>query len=70
MVSVKQLHPVFFGEISGIDVSRPLSPADHKAIVDAIDDCGAVVVDAKNNLWISSRLKGKLRVSAVPTDGP
>lgn len=43
MVSVKQLHPVFFGEISGIDVSRPLSPADHKAIVDAIDRYAVVV---------------------------
>ena len=43
MVSVKQLHPVFFGEISGIDVSRPLSPADHKAIVDAIDRHAVVV---------------------------
>lgn len=43
MVSVKQLHPVFFGEISGIDVSRPLSPADHKAVVDAIDRHAVVV---------------------------
>jgi alpha-ketoglutarate-dependent 2,4-dichlorophenoxyacetate dioxygenase len=43
MVSVKQLHPVFFGEISGIDVSRPLNPADHKAIVEAIDRYAVVV---------------------------
>lgn len=47
-----------------------LGPEKGFKIVDAIDDCGAVVVDAKNNLWISSRLKGKLRVSGVPTDGP
>ncbi|MCX7361126.1 MAG: TauD/TfdA family dioxygenase [Alphaproteobacteria bacterium] len=43
MVSVKQLHPLFFGEISGVDVSRPLSAADHKAIVDAIDRYAVVV---------------------------
>ena len=43
MVSVKQLHPLFVGEISGIDVSRPLSPSDHKAIVDAIDRYAVVV---------------------------
>jgi len=43
LVSVKQLHPVFFVEISGIDVSRPLSPAGHKAIVDAIDRYAVVV---------------------------
>ena len=43
MVSVKQLHPLFVGEISGIDVSLPLSPPDHKAIVDAIDRYAVVV---------------------------
>ena len=43
MVSVKQLHPLFVGEISGIDVSRPLSPSDHRAIVDAIDRYAVVV---------------------------
>ena len=43
MVSVKQLHPLFVGEVSGIDVSRPLSPPDHKAIVDAIDRYAVVV---------------------------
>jgi thiamine biosynthesis lipoprotein len=47
-----------------------LGPEKGFKIVDAIDDCGAVVVDAKNNLWVSSRLKGKLRVSGVPTDAP
>lgn len=43
MISVKQLHPLFFGEISGVDISCPLSPADHKAIVDAIDRHAVVV---------------------------
>jgi thiamine biosynthesis lipoprotein len=46
-----------------------LGPEKGFKIVDGIDDCGAVVVDAKNNLWVSSRLKGKLRISGVPTDG-
>lgn len=48
MVSVKQLHPLFVGEISGIDVSRPLSPSDHKAIVDAIDRYAVVVFHGQN----------------------
>ena len=47
MVSVKQLHPLFVGEISGIDVSLPLSPPDHKAIVDAIDRYAVVVFDGQ-----------------------
>ena len=48
MVSVKQLGPVFFAEISGVDVSQPLSPADHAAIVNAIDKHAVVVFRGQN----------------------
>ncbi len=40
------------------------------ALIESIDDVGAVIVDAKNNLWVSKRLQGKLYVSGVPTDAP
>ena len=43
MMAVKQLHPLFFGEISGIDLAAPLQPADHKAIADAIGRYAVVV---------------------------
>ena len=43
MVSVKQLHPLFFAEISGIDVARPLTAADQKEIAEAIDRHAVVV---------------------------
>src|SRR5882672_1976817 len=33
-VSVRQIHPVFVGEVSGIDIARPLAP-DEVAAVDA-----------------------------------
>jgi thiamine biosynthesis lipoprotein len=46
-----------------------LGPKEGFALVDSIDGVGAVVVDAKNNLWVSSRLKGKLIVTGAPTDG-
>ncbi|QQS12514.1 MAG: TauD/TfdA family dioxygenase [Rhodospirillales bacterium] len=36
-ISVKRLHPLFFGEVSGVDLSAPLTGADRKAIADAID---------------------------------
>jgi thiamine biosynthesis lipoprotein len=46
-----------------------LGPEKGMKLVESIDGCGAVVVDAKNNLWVSKRLEGKLKVTAVPTDG-
>ena len=30
---------------------------------------GAVIIDAKNNLWVSKRLEGKLHITGVPTGG-
>jgi alpha-ketoglutarate-dependent 2,4-dichlorophenoxyacetate dioxygenase len=31
-VNIRQLHPVFVGEVSGIDITRPLAPAEVAAI--------------------------------------
>ena len=42
-VSIRQIHPVFVGEVSGIDISRPLS-RDEVAAVDAgMDRCAVLV---------------------------
>jgi thiamine biosynthesis lipoprotein len=38
-------------------------------LVESIEDCGAVIVDAKNKVWISERLKGKVQMLRAPTDG-
>jgi thiamine biosynthesis lipoprotein len=38
-------------------------------LVESIDDCGAVIVDENNRVWISRRLEGKLKVLRPPTDG-
>lgn len=35
-VSIRQIHPVFVGEVSGVDISRPLSPEDVAAIEDGM----------------------------------
>jgi thiamine biosynthesis lipoprotein len=40
------------------------------ALVESIEDCGAVIVDADNKVWISRRLKEKLHVLRAPSDGP
>jgi thiamine biosynthesis lipoprotein len=47
-----------------------LGPEKGLKLVESLDGVGAVIVDAKNNLWVSKRLQGKLRVVAPPTDGP
>jgi FAD:protein FMN transferase len=47
-----------------------LGPEKGLKLVESLDDVGAVIVDAHNNVHISKRLEGKLRITAVPTDAP
>ena len=51
-----------------------MGPKDGLALVESLDasvgGVGAVIVDDKNNLWVSKRLQGKLIVTGVPTDAP
>jgi FAD:protein FMN transferase len=47
-----------------------LGPQKGLKLVESLDGVGAVIVDAHNNVHISKRLEGKLRVTAVPTDAP
>ena len=46
-----------------------LGPEKGSKLCESVDGCGAVIVDAKNNLWVTKRLEGHLKVTAVPTDG-
>lgn len=46
-----------------------LGPKEGLALVESIDGVGAVVVDAKNEVWISKRLQGALKITGAPTDG-
>lgn len=46
-----------------------LGPEKGLALVESLDDVGAVIVDAKNNLWVSKRLRGKLELVAAPSEG-
>lgn len=45
-----------------------LGPEKGLALVESIEDCGAVIVDAKNKVWISKRLEGKVVMLRQPTD--
>jgi thiamine biosynthesis lipoprotein len=46
-----------------------LGPERGIALVESLDDVGAVVVDAKNNVHVSRRLERHVRVIHAPTDG-
>lgn len=46
-----------------------LGPQKGLELVESLDGVGAVIVDAKNNLWVSKRLHGKLQVVGVPGEG-
>jgi FAD:protein FMN transferase len=46
-----------------------LGPEKGLALVESLDDCGAVIVDEHNKVWVSKRLEGKLQILREPTDG-
>lgn len=46
-----------------------LGPEKGLKLVESIDDCGAVIVDERNKLWISDRLKSRLQVFRLPSEG-
>jgi alpha-ketoglutarate-dependent 2,4-dichlorophenoxyacetate dioxygenase len=42
-VTIRQLHPVFFGEVSGVDISQPIAPDDVAAIEAGMDRYAVLV---------------------------
>ncbi len=46
-----------------------LGPEKGLALVESLDGVGAVIVDAKNRVWTSKRLEGRVRPVHPPTDG-
>lgn len=47
-----------------------LGPVEGLALVDSLPDVGAVIVDAKNQIHVSPRLEGKVKITRQPTDAP
>jgi FAD:protein FMN transferase len=45
-----------------------LGPEEGLKLVESLDGVGAVIVDAKNRVFISERVKGKVKVLKPPTD--
>jgi len=47
-----------------------LGPDKGLELVESIDDCGAVIVDADNKVYVSKRLQGLVQLTKPPTDAP
>jgi alpha-ketoglutarate-dependent 2,4-dichlorophenoxyacetate dioxygenase len=69
-VTIKPLHPVFAGEVSGVDLRQPISRADAKAIDDGMNRYAVLVFhgqDITDEQQIAfSKNFGALEVSARP----
>lgn len=46
-----------------------LGPKKGLELVESLDDCGAVIVDAKNQVHVSKRLEGLVKILRPPTEG-
>ncbi len=46
-----------------------LGPEQGLPIVESLEGVGALIVDAKNKVWISKRLEGRVKVLSEPSDG-
>jgi FAD:protein FMN transferase len=51
------------------DAAFILGPKKGIALVDSYPDCSTMIVDAKNQVWMSKSLEGKLQRTTPPTDG-
>jgi FAD:protein FMN transferase len=47
-----------------------LGPVEGLKLVEATEGAGAVIVDAKNQVWVSKRMEGKVIKTGYPTDAP
>lgn len=46
-----------------------LGPEKGLELIESMDDVGAVIVDSKNQVHVSEKMKGKVRIARAPTDG-
>jgi alpha-ketoglutarate-dependent 2,4-dichlorophenoxyacetate dioxygenase len=47
-ISIRQIHPLFVGEVSGVDLRRPLAPDEVAAIEAGMDRCAVLVFRDQN----------------------
>lgn len=70
MIQVKQLHPLFVGEVSGVDLSKPVDTATMDALVEAWDRYAVLVlrdqdIDDAQQLAFSERFGPLAKTSRI-----
>jgi alpha-ketoglutarate-dependent 2,4-dichlorophenoxyacetate dioxygenase len=70
MIQVTQLHPLFVGEVSGVDLSKPVDDATRQALIEAWDTYGVLVlrdqdIDDAQQLAFSETLGSLAKTSRI-----
>ncbi len=61
-VSIRQIHPMFVGEVTGVDLSKPLSREDAAAIARGMDELAVLVFhDQKLTRRAAGRVQPQFR---------
>jgi alpha-ketoglutarate-dependent 2,4-dichlorophenoxyacetate dioxygenase len=47
-ITIRQIHPVFVGELAGVDLRKPLPPEEATAIEDGMNELGVLVLRGQN----------------------
>ena len=68
-ISIRPLHPVFVGEVAGVDCRSALSPVEVAAIEAGIDQY-AVLVFREQNITDEEQLERPLKLRVLPTSRP
>jgi hypothetical protein len=57
-IVIRQIHPVFVGEVSGIDISRLLTPAEVAALETGMDRYAVLVF---HDMWDNRQMMHRVR---------
>jgi alpha-ketoglutarate-dependent 2,4-dichlorophenoxyacetate dioxygenase len=72
-IAIRQLHPLFVGEVSGMDLARPLGTAGVQCLWEAIDRCAVLVFRDQRltdeQLRDFAREFGKLEIGRSAAEG-
>jgi alpha-ketoglutarate-dependent taurine dioxygenase len=60
-IVIRQIHPVFVGEVSGIDIARPLTPAEVAALEAGMDRYAVLVFHDQKVMWDNRQMMHRVR---------
>jgi alpha-ketoglutarate-dependent taurine dioxygenase len=63
-VTIRKLHPLFVGEVTGVDLTKPISPDDAAAIERGMDNYAVLIFPKQDITTNSNSLSHRISVSA------